>query len=96
VLPLEHPDEIADLLDASGVDLDVPIPTVPGEAEPRILGGPAGQLDPRHHPVQVDPRPAFAELGRAVSGATRLELATAAAGVLAGRLASASRRWQEG
>jgi hypothetical protein len=42
----------------------------------------------------VDPRPAFDELGLDVHDARLDQLAAAAAGILAGRLAAANARWR--
>jgi hypothetical protein len=52
------------------------------------------ELERVHHPVEVDPRPAFDELGLASGDASLDELAAGAAGVLAGRIAGANRRWR--
>jgi hypothetical protein len=94
-LPLQHPDALASLFE--GLDLDVEVP-VPACAEPmrdhvRSLLAPLA-LERTHHLVEVDPRPAFDELGLDVADADLDRLAAAAAGVLAGRLAVGNRRWQ--
>jgi hypothetical protein len=47
-----------------------------------------------HHLVEVDPRPAYDELGLDLGGAGLGQLAAAAAGVLAGRLAARNERWR--
>jgi len=94
-LPLQHPDTLAALFE--GLDLDVHVP-VPACAEPmrdhvRSLLAPLA-LERTHHLVEVDPRPAFDELGLETADADLDQLAAAAAGVLAGRLAVGNRRWQ--
>ena len=48
-----------------------------------------------HQLVEVDPTPAFAELGRTMADAPLAALAAGAAGVLAGRLARTGGRWRE-
>ena len=55
-------------------------------------------IDERHHLVDVDGRPALAELaarGASVEGEPIGTLAAGAAGVLAGRLVAGNRRWAE-
>jgi hypothetical protein len=94
-LPLQDPAAIASLF--QGLDLDVHVP-VPACAEPmrgriRSLLAPMA-LERMHHLVEVDPTPAFDELGLDVTEAGLDQLAAAAAGVLAGRLAAGNRRWE--
>lgn len=93
-LPWDDPRRAARLLEGSPVDVDVPIPSVePGRTAARdmILDG---RLAEGHHPLEVDPRPAFAEIGADPERATLGELSAAAAGVLAGRVAARNRRWR--
>jgi hypothetical protein len=78
------------------VDLDVAIPSVDGVLRGRIrdaaehLG-----LFADHHVVEVDPRPAFSDgISPGVDDPTPWELAAAATGVLAGRLAARNRSWR--
>jgi hypothetical protein len=96
-LALDRPEEAAAVLDASGVDLDIAIPSVPGGSDLGLSERLSRlRLEDRHHPVAVDPRPAFDELGRPIEDALPIDLSAAAAGVLAGRLAAAGSRWQSG
>jgi hypothetical protein len=95
-LPLEQATELAGLFD--DLDLDVYVP-VPSREEPmrtriRSLLAPF-DLETLHHLVEVDPAPAFDELLRDAGDADLDELAAAAAGVLAGRLAATDRRWRQ-
>lgn len=93
-LPWDDPGRAGRLLEGSPVDVDVPIPSVePGRtaARAQILDG---RLAEGHHPLEVDPRPAFAEVGADPARATLGELSAAAAGVLAGRVAAGNRRWR--
>jgi hypothetical protein len=81
-------------VDAIDIDVNLAIPRLEvRDAEIREVVTPLA-LERRHHPVEVDPRPAFDELGRSVDGAPLGALAAAATGVLAGRLAAANRRWR--
>jgi hypothetical protein len=52
------------------------------------------RIEERHHLVEVDGRPAIAELGWEPAEAVWRARAAGAAGVLAGRMAAANRRWQ--
>jgi hypothetical protein len=83
------------MLEGCPVDLDVVVPTPNDDvrASARAAALALG-LAERHHLVEVDPRPAFEELGRDPSGARLGALAAGAAGVLAGRLAARSRAWR--
>jgi hypothetical protein len=94
-LPLEHADAIEAFLPAD-VDVHVPLPTPDEAIRARVLAIVASfGLEAIHHLVEVDPRPAFAELG-VDAGAVDLDrLAAGAAGVLAGRLAAGNRRWRD-
>ena len=93
--PLPDPDSIRAMLEDCRVEVDVPVPAL---EEPerertwelmRTLG-----LDRTHHLVEVDPRPAFAGLEIDPRTAALVDRSAAAAGVLAGRLAAANRRWR--
>jgi hypothetical protein len=94
-LPLEHPARLEELLGGLDVDVHVALPSVEGPLRARVreLVRPLA-LETTHHVVEVDPRPAFAELDASTDGADLDHLAAAAAGVLAGRLAAANRRWR--
>jgi hypothetical protein len=86
------------LADPSLRDLNVPVPVVAGDSERRALWDRlrAAGVQERHHPVEVDGRPALAELhsrGLPVADGDLRALAAGAAGVLAGRMAAASRAW---
>lgn len=93
-LPLSSPRSIDAFLAGCEIDLDVPVPSLDGDARAALLKllRPFA-LEDRHHVVEVDPRPAFDQLHRPVPDDLTL-LAVAAAGVLAGRLATRNRRWR--
>jgi hypothetical protein len=79
-------------------DLNVPVPVVEEDELRRALWDRlrAAGVEDRHHPVEVDGRPALAELhsrGLPVADGDLLALAAGAAGVLAGRMAAAARAW---
>lgn len=95
-LPLDDPDAVARMLEGCQVDLDVPVPSLEGAARERIatLLAPLALHD-LHHLVEVDPRPAFDELGLPIDEAGPRALTAAAAGVLAGRVSVRSRRWRQ-
>jgi hypothetical protein len=95
-LPLERPGAIAALLTDLDVDVHVPLPVPDDEVRTRVraIVDPF-RLEDTHHLVDVDPRPAFAELGEDVGTAGLDRLAAGAAGVLAGRLAVGNRRWRD-
>lgn len=95
-LPLAAPDDVGHMLEGCEVDLDVPVPSLDGEARERIaaLMAPLA-LHELHHVVEVDPRPAFDDLGLPIEGAAPDALTAAAAGVLAGRVSVRSRRWRQ-
>lgn len=88
------PGSIGAFLAGCEVDLDVPVPSLDGDARAalREVLRPFA-LEERHHLVEVDPRPAFDELRRPVPD-DLTSLTLAAAGVLAGRLAARNRRWR--
>lgn len=94
-LPLPHMGAAATLL-ATAVDVTVAVPAPDEETREavRALLAPLG-LESVHQLVDVDPTPAFAELGRTVAEAPLAALAAGAAGVLAGRLARTGGRWRE-
>ncbi|MGH2631039.1 MAG: hypothetical protein ACRDHI_10860 [Actinomycetota bacterium] len=84
------------IVDGCAIDLDVALPSVDGPLRYRIREL-AAELDlfSDHHVVEVDPRPALAgHTSRGIDGVPMLELAAAAAGVLAGRIAAGNRRWR--
>jgi hypothetical protein len=79
-------------------DLNVPVPVVDDDEVRRALWDRlrGTGVEDRHHPVEVDGRPALAELhsrGLPVADGDLRALATGAAGVLAGRMAAAARAW---
>jgi hypothetical protein len=90
-LPLPDLEGCRSLLAGCRVDLDVPVPSLDGEARERLREAMAPlALENAHHVVEVDPRPGL-------DGLETWGVATAvaaAAGVLAGRLATANRRWR--
>jgi hypothetical protein len=94
-LPLDDADAAVAFIDALEVDVDVPIPdgshVARAEARAALAGGRSAIV---HHLVDVDPRPAFEELGLEIEGASLSSLTAAAAGVLAGRVAAGNRRWR--
>lgn len=95
VLPLDRPAAIGAYLAGCAFDVHVPVPSVEEPLRARIgaVIAPLG-LEARHHLVDVDPDPAFAEAGIERSDAPLDAIAAAAAGVLAGRLAAGNRRWR--
>jgi hypothetical protein len=93
-LPLDDPDALSTLVEALTVDVNLAIPGLEGRRdELREILAPL-ELERLHHPVEVDPRPAFDELGLDPRDASLGELAAGAAGVLAGRMVAANRRWR--
>lgn len=94
-LPLPDPGEVARQFEGCEVDVDVPVPSLDGPARERMheIVEPLG-LHEFHHVVEVDPRPAFDDLGLSIDDATPAALTAAAAGVLAGRVSVRSRRWR--
>jgi hypothetical protein len=94
-LPLTDPVRVAAFLDGCHVDLDIALPGLDGprRAELRAATHTLG-LDDVHHLVEVDPRPGLASEGIDPDDAPLDALAAAAAGVLAGRLAAARRRYR--
>ena len=94
-LPFAQPASIAAF--AHDLDLDVHV-VVPAHDDPmreraRSVLEPFA-LERLHHLVEVDPAPAFDELGGDLEGADLDTLAAGAAGILAGRLAVRNRRWR--
>lgn len=80
--------------------LNVAVPSVDDDGERRSMWASLHTADiaERHHLVDVDGRPALDELasqGRRVEGALLGLLAAGAAGVLAGRMVVANRRWKD-
>ena len=101
-IPLDDPAGARAMLQACDVDLDIAVPSVDEPLRGSIRGV-VEQLGlfAHHHVVEVDPRPALpnAEIdaGGALGGAgapSLSELAAAATGVLAGRVAAGNRRWR--
>ena len=94
-LPLDDADATVALVDGIEVDVDVPIPNgsqaARAGARAALVGGRSAIV---HHLVEVDPRPAFEELGLEIEDASLSSLTAAAAGVLAGRVAAGNRRWR--
>jgi hypothetical protein len=94
-LPLERPDDLGGWLAGSSYDVHIPIPALDGTAREELHAMLAPlELEAMHHVVEVDPHPALSEAGVDPAEASLGALAAAAAGVLAGRLAAANRRWR--
>jgi hypothetical protein len=95
IAPLPDREAIGALLGRCRVEVEVPVPVLEGRERERTwqLLRSVG-VDGTHHLVEVDPRPAFDELGLDPRTASLVERSAAAAGVLAGRLAAANRRWR--
>lgn len=94
-LPIPDADALRALFEGCDVDVNVPIPAAEGSTRERIYELVSSlALEGGHHPVEVDPAPAFAEAELDVSEASLEALAAGAAGVLAGRMAAANRRWR--
>jgi hypothetical protein len=95
VLPLAHPAAIGAAFDGLDLDVHVPVPACEEPLRGRIRSALAPlRLEALHHLVEVDPMPAFDELELDGTAADLDQLAAAAAGVLAGRLAVTNRRWR--
>lgn len=84
------------LADPSLVDLEIAVPTVEDDEVRRVLWDQLRDIraEERHHLVEVDGRPALEELDVAQPSDAWASLGAGAAGVLAGRLAAANRRWR--
>jgi len=94
-LPLGRPQALTSLFAGSTLEVDLPVPGMHGAARAAIRERIAAiSLDSRRL-VEVDPRPAFEEAGLDFETADLDALGAAAAGVLAGRLAAANRRWRD-
>jgi hypothetical protein len=93
-LPSSDPGAIRAFLDGCDVDLDIAIPLVdePQRAALRASLAPL-RLEDVHHLVEVDPRPAREPAAITPADALDPGLWSAAAGVLAGRLAAGRRHW---
>jgi hypothetical protein len=93
-IPLSEPTRARDMLDGCWVDLDVAVPALehPRRAEVRRTLDELGLIAGPHHVVEVDPRAALH--GRSTVTMSLSELAAAATGVLAGRIAAGNRRWR--
>jgi hypothetical protein len=95
VLPLGDPAEVDRYLSGARFDTHVPVPSVDDPLRARIADAIAPlALEDRHHLVEVDPYPGFAEARIDPSAAPLEAFSAAAAGVLAGRLAASNRRWR--
>jgi hypothetical protein len=94
-LPLDRSDALGAWLADCAFDVHIPIPSLdePARGELHDLLAPLA-LETAHHVVEVDPQPALAEAGLDPGAVSVGALAVAAAGVLAGRLAAANRRWR--
>lgn len=94
-IPLNRSDALGAWLEDCAFDVHIPIPSLdePARGELRDLLAPLA-LETAHHVVEVDPQPALAEAGLDPGEVSVGALAVAAAGVLAGRLAAANRRWR--
>jgi hypothetical protein len=94
-LPLERPASIGDFLAECPYDVHVPVPAADEPVRTAIRNAiEPWALESAHHVVEVDPMPAFAEMGIDRASAPLDAHAAAAAGVLAGRLAATNRRWR--
>jgi len=94
-LPLEDPVAVRSLFAELDLDVHVAVPSCDEPTRSRIqtVIEPMN-LEAMHHLVEVDPAPAFDELGLDPAVATLDALAAAATGVLAGRLVAGNRRWR--
>ena len=79
-------------------DLNVPVPTLEEDTRAAVWDSlRAARVEERHHLVEVDGRPALEELrerGKSLQGDQLQLLGAGAAGVLAGRMAVANRKWR--
>ncbi|MEO8476955.1 MAG: hypothetical protein ABI572_07870 [Actinomycetota bacterium] len=98
---------LALLRDPSLEELNVAVPTLEGDGRRQIWDClRADRIEERHHLVEVDGRPALAELAELAAAPAQADLGTSlegigalaagAAGVLAGRMAATGRRWRAG
>ena len=96
VVAFDDPSAAGTMLRGCDVDLDVAFPAVDEPTRGRLREVADGLgLFTRHHVVEVDPRPAFADEDATPIAARSLHaLAAAASGVLAGRVAAGNRRWR--
>lgn len=94
VLPFDDPVAARTMLEGCDVELDIALPSIGDAAwsEIRRVADELGIFD-AHHPIEVDPRPALRDEG-AIADRTLHDLAAAATGVLAGRIAAGNRRWR--
>ena len=96
VLPLPDRGRVGGRVLGARTDAHVPVPMIEGPARQTVWNPiRALALEERHHLVEVDPRPAFDELGDDPAAASLQQLAAGAAGVLAARLAVSNRRWRQ-
>ena len=94
VMPLNDIAAATTLLRACVIDVDVALPSVGGASRAAARAA-AERLDllTEHHVVEVDPRAALVDRVD-VARRSLHELAAAATGVLAGRIAAGNRRWR--
>ncbi|HSL12193.1 MAG TPA: hypothetical protein VLA82_12850 [Actinomycetota bacterium] len=93
-LPLDDAAAVDAWVRGCRVDLDLAVPSGADDVRSAARAALARATVPAmHHVVEVDPRPAFDELGSPIEHASLTMLAAAAAGVLAGRVAARNRRW---
>jgi hypothetical protein len=91
-LPLDDRAAVGALLAELAVDVDLALPSEDRTAATAILA--PYEPERQHHLVDVDPRPAFDELGWDPARGSLGDRAAAATGVLAGRVAAGNRRWR--
>lgn len=76
-------------------DMNVPVPVLDDRPRGALWDSlRTVRIEEHHQLVEVDGRPALDELGVAAEHASVTQLASGAAGVLAGRMAAANRRWR--
>jgi hypothetical protein len=93
-LPSSDPGAIHAFLDGCHVDLDIAIPVVDEDRRAALRASLAPlRSEGVHHLVEVDPRPVREPAAVAPEDALDPALWSAAAGVLAGRLAAGRRHW---
>jgi hypothetical protein len=97
VLPGADGEAIRTFLDGCHVDVEVAVPVVDDRQRGELRASLAQlRLEDLHHLIEVDPRPGLDAAGIVPEEAGEAELWRAAAGILAGRLAAARRRWLTG
>jgi hypothetical protein len=95
-LPQLRISSVALLTDGALLDVNVAVPSLDDATVRRVLWDQFrdARIEERHHLVEVDGKPALTQLGVEAPVGGWGWLAAGAAGVLAGRLAAADRRWQ--